>query len=87
MTSIPFWYGYLCATSGTAALYFVKYWRVTHDRLFLAFATAFVLLAANWAVLSVTNPSDDTRHYVYVIRLFAFGVLLVGIMDKNRRAR
>jgi Na+/melibiose symporter-like transporter len=84
MTSHHFWSGYLVALAATAALYFVKYWRATSDRLFLTFAGAFALLGANWAVLAFSQTSDETRHYLYVIRLLAFSVIVLGIFDKNR---
>jgi hypothetical protein len=76
--------------SGTAvicwvvALFFLRFWKDTADRLFLFFALAFAVFGTNWAALQIMNPPGESRHYYYVIRLAAFLLLLVGIVDKNR---
>ena len=43
------------------------------------------MLALNWTVLALGRPSDESRHWVYVIRLAAYLLLIAGIVDKNRR--
>ena len=88
MTPSPmllFLWGALTMVSATIGLMFLKFWRRTGDRLFALFGTAFFVFALNWLVLAVVQPSDESRHYVYLIRLFAFVLLLIGIIDKNRR--
>ncbi len=74
----------LCIVAG---LFFVRYWRTTRDRFFLGFAFAFGLLAVNWSAVAVAHPSTESRHWVYVIRLIAFLLILVSIVQKNRRKR
>jgi hypothetical protein len=32
------------------------------------------------------DPTLELQHYVYLIRLFTFLLLIVGIVDKNRRS-
>lgn len=71
----------------TAVGFFLRFWRQSNDRLFAAFAIAFGLLAANWVGLAEIAPRHESRHYIYVLRLMAFTILLVGILDKNRRPR
>jgi hypothetical protein len=71
--------GYLIAT-----LFFLAFWRDTRDRLFGFFAGAFALLALQrlalaWAVVA----QRDTTVY-YMLRLAAFLLILVAILDKNR---
>jgi hypothetical protein len=78
-------WGALTMVSATIGLMFLKFWRRTGDRLFALFGTAFFVFGINWLVLAVVQPSDESRHYAYLIRLFAFVLLLVGIIDKNRR--
>jgi hypothetical protein len=78
-------WGALTMVSATIGLMFLKFWRRTGDRLFALFGTAFFVFALNWLVLAAVQPSDESRHYAYLIRLFAFVLLLVGIVDKNRR--
>jgi Family of unknown function (DUF5985) len=64
----------------------VRFWRTTRDRLFLFFAGAFATLALNRVSLALVDPALELQHYVYLVRLFAFLLLIVGIVDKNRRA-
>jgi hypothetical protein len=44
------------------------------------------MLALNWIVLGVANPDRETVFYVYLLRLAAFVLIIVGIVDRNRRA-
>jgi hypothetical protein len=69
-----------CAAAG---LFFIRFWRKTHDRLFAIFALAFWCLGANWLALAFINR-DEVRTWLYVIRLAAFVLILIGIADKNR---
>jgi hypothetical protein len=80
-----FLYGVLTGLAFVAGVFFVRYWRTSNDRFFMFLAVTFRSLAANWASL-VWNPSEEHAAYIYLPRLFAFGTLLVGIADKNRRA-
>jgi hypothetical protein len=70
-----------------ASLFFLRYWKVTGDRLFAFFAAAFGLLALNWLALSAIDPAFEARHLIYLLRLSAFVVMIVGIVDKNRARR
>jgi hypothetical protein len=81
-------YQYLCGalamSAVVVALFFLRFWRVSRDRLFVYFTAAFVLLAANWTALAAIAPSRESRHFVYLIRLVAFLLLAFGIWDKNK---
>lgn len=70
-----------------AGLFFLKFWRETRDRLFLAFAGAFVLLVVQrvWLALSAADP--DAALPLYGLRLLAFVVIAAAILDKNRSGR
>jgi hypothetical protein len=65
-------------------LFFLRFWRETRDRLFLIFAGAFWILGAQRLalVLSRGMVEDDTG--LYLVRLFAFLLILGAIVDKNR---
>jgi Family of unknown function (DUF5985) len=82
-----FAWGVLAMASLIAALFFLRYWRATRERLFAFFALAFVGLATNWTVLAIVDhPVDEARQaHAYIIRLVAFVILIIGIIDKNRR--
>ena len=83
----PFLWGAEAMASLTAALLFLRFWRLTRDRLFTFFSLAFCSLALNWIVLAVDNAPAEEHHYVYLLRLAAFMLIIIGIIDKNRRAR
>ncbi|HEX6157855.1 MAG TPA: DUF5985 family protein [Burkholderiales bacterium] len=68
-----------------AAGFFARFWRQTADRLFLAFAAAFVLLALNQALAQWLGAADDRVAYTYLLRVLAFGLILLAIVDKNLR--
>ena len=82
---------FLQAVSATGALvaglFFFRFWRETHDRLFAFFGTAFWLLALSWTLLGLFSPAEEMRPYIYAIRLVAFLLIIVGIIDKNRASR
>lgn len=67
-----------------AALFFLRFYRDTRDRLFAMFAAAFFILALNRIAIAILNPPDEVSALFYVIRLLAFLLILVAIIDKNR---
>lgn len=66
-----------------AAGFFARFWRQTADRLFLAFAIAFVLLALNQALAQWLGAADERVGYTYLLRVLGFVLILVAIVDKN----
>jgi peptidoglycan/LPS O-acetylase OafA/YrhL len=66
-----------------AAVFFTRFWRRTHDRLFLAFAAAFALLALNQALAYWLGAADERVGYAYVLRVLGFLLILAAIVDKN----
>ncbi len=68
------------------ALFFLRFWRKTRDRLFAIFAIAFSLLGANWLLLAFTEQ-DEINTWYYAVRLVAFVLILFAIIDKNRAGR
>ena len=82
-----FGHGALAMASAIAGVSFLKFWRISRDRFFLFFSGAFWVLGLNWTVLTLAQPADETRHLVYVIRLAAFVLILIAIVDKNRQRK
>jgi uncharacterized membrane protein HdeD (DUF308 family) len=75
--------GVIAASSITAAVFFLKFWKRTHDSLFLAFGVAFLIEGVNRiAVLGVERPNEGSP-WTYVVRLIAFLIILAGILHKN----
>ncbi|HWM44213.1 MAG TPA: DUF5985 family protein [Burkholderiales bacterium] len=66
-----------------AAGFFARFWRKTADRLFLAFAVAFVLLALNQALAQWLGAADERLGYTYLLRVLGFVLILGAIVDKN----
>ncbi len=69
-----------------AAVFFLRFWRETQDRLFVHFAIAFGGLALNRALLAYFTPDRESQPYIYLIRLAAFILIAWAVIDKNRRA-
>jgi hypothetical protein len=72
-------------SSAIASLLFLRYGRLTRERLFLYFAAAFLSMTLNWVGLALIEPNTEKRHLAYILRLLAFVLILVGIVDKNLR--
>ena len=68
-----------------AGLFFLRFWKRTHEGLFLAFALAFWLLGLGQALLAFTNIPVEERSWLYLLRLAAFSLILCAIWLKNRR--
>jgi hypothetical protein len=79
--------GALAALSGVAGLFFLRYWRLSGDRLFIFFAAAFWMMGINWGAVAAIAPTQEYRHYFYLFRLVAFVLIAVAIIDKNRKDR
>ncbi len=76
--------GVLAMASFVATLFFLKFWRSTHDRFFLLFAGAFGIETIGRTGLALTNPSLESFPTFYLMRLVAFGLIFVAVFDKNR---
>ncbi len=79
--------GALAAGYLVAALFFLRFWRETRDRLFLAFAVSFTLLAVQRVALALVAGTADAALPLYGLRALAFLLLIAAIIDKNRPAR
>jgi hypothetical protein len=66
-----------------AALFFLRFWKRTGERLFVAFAVAFFLLALNQAAAQWLGAADERVGYTYLLRVLGFVLILAAIVDKN----
>ena len=81
-----FFEGVIATTSLAAGLFFLRFWRDTRDSLFLAFSVAFFIEGLNRCVrIFFINPSEASP-WVFIVRAFAFLIILAGIVNKNRRS-
>lgn len=69
-----------------SAGFFFRFWRKTADRLFLAFAAAFVLFALNQLLGAALVVRTEPSSLIYVLRVLGFILILAAIVDKNTRA-
>ena len=69
-----------------AAGFFLRFWRKTADRLFLAFAAAFVLFALNQGFAAWLTVVLEPSSLIYGLRVLGFILILAAIVDKNTTA-
>jgi hypothetical protein len=67
-----------------AGLFFLRFWRETRDRLFLIFTGAFWVLGLQRVALVFSGDMVEDHTGLYLVRLFAFLLILGAIVDKNR---
>jgi hypothetical protein len=87
--------GFAAASFLASAVFFLKFWRASREKLFLYFAAAFGLLGAErivGALLSAANGYsadyiDNARSWIYLFRLLAFAALIYGIVRKHLSER
>jgi hypothetical protein len=84
---IAFLTGAVAMGALVASLFFLRFWRKTHDRFFLGFAVAFLLLALNQALAFWIGAAHEGVGYTYLLRVIAFALILAAIIDKNVSSR
>jgi hypothetical protein len=85
MTLLDFLAGAVTFGFVLSSVYFLRFWRRTGDSLFLTFGAAFFLLGLGQALLTLANVPVEERSWLYLIRLAAFGLILLAILRKNSR--
>lgn len=75
--------GAIAACCVVAGLLFLRFWRLSGDRLFSLFSIAFWIFAVNWALLALGGP---LAQHLYILRFLTFLIIAVAIVDKNRRS-
>ena len=71
-----------CAAIG---MFFLKFWKNTRDRLFALFAVAFWMLAVDRIIINAIGQTETSSPEEYLPRLGAFLVIIVAIIEKNRK--
>lgn len=75
--------GAVAMASLVAALFFLKFWTKTRDRLFLFFAIAFFVDALSRFILGFGNIDNEHEPLFYLGRLVTFGLIIFAVVDKN----
>lgn len=76
--------GVIVTASLTAGIFFLKFWRRTGDRLFLAFSVAFIIEGLNRISFLFVDRPNEGNPVIYTVRLLAFLLILAAIVWKNR---
>ena len=87
MTLYDFLSGAVALGFAACALFFLRFWKRTHEELFLAFAIAFLLLGTGQTILALGSIPTEERGSIYLFRLVAFLLILLAIYRKNRQSR
>jgi uncharacterized membrane protein YhfC len=66
------------------ALFFLRFWRSTHDSFFIYFALSFALEALGRGAAALMQVGDENPAF-YGVRVIAYGLIIVAIWQKNRR--
>lgn len=83
-TAVDFVSGATAVACFAIAIFFLRFWQRSGDRLFGFFALAFLVFAGNRIVLTAVDDVSEAGTAVYVLRFLAFLVLALAILDKNR---
>lgn len=86
MVMNEFLLGAISMASLVASLFFLRFWRQTRDRFFILFALAFLIDALDRMALGIFDWIFEEQEPVYYfVRLFAYSLIVVAIIDKNLR--
>ena len=68
-----------------SALFFLRFWTRTRDPLFAIFSLSFAILSLErWILFLTYHGEDESQAVVYLMRAFAFGLIIYGVVQKNR---
>ena len=75
--------GFVTACSLVAGLFFLRFWRDTHDLLFLGFSAFFAIEGVSEALsLTLPHPNQGAL-WLFLLRLVATLAVLTAILWKN----
>lgn len=83
----PLLLGAIAALCFVAGLFFLRYWRSTRDRFFLFLMSAFWIEGVNRLHIGWTGSWSEDGPTHYIVRLLAYGLIVLAILDKNRPGR
>jgi hypothetical protein len=82
-TMIDFLLGATTTANMVLALIFLRFYRRVRDRFFLYFTAAFALEGVSQLCIWAFGPYIEHGVTVFVIRLVAYSLILLAILDKN----
>jgi hypothetical protein len=79
--------GAIAAGSFIAGLFFFRFWRTTRDSFFLYFTASFWIEGVNRVALGLASASSELQPVFYLVRVVAYGLIVVAILQKNAERR
>jgi hypothetical protein len=70
-----------------AALFFVRFWKMTGDRFFLFFSASFLAIGVSRLVVDEGIPPFGLETMGYSMRILSYLFIIAGILYKNRGTR
>jgi hypothetical protein len=77
--------GAIAAFSLIIGLFFLRFWKTTGDRFFLFFALSFLIEGVDRVALYFLFEFREASPIYYLIRLVAYGFIVVAIVEKNKK--
>jgi uncharacterized membrane protein HdeD (DUF308 family) len=84
-TAANFLQGAIMVCAFVSSLYFLRFWKDTHDSLFAYFAASFFLLGL--VRICLTFSPEEAKTGLYWLRFLGFLLIIFAIIDKNRPGR
>ena len=75
--------GLIAMCFAAVGLCFARFWSLNRDPLFIAFALAFWLLAAQHVLVGLALVPREEQSWIYLLRVAAFILIAVAILRKN----
>lgn len=76
--------GVIVAICWVIAVFFLKFWITSKDRLFAILSASFVVLGIERIVLVFFDSGTEGLPLTYFARLVAFGLIIFAVVDRNR---
>ena len=78
--------GAIAMATTLVGLIFLRHWQDSRDRFFLFFALSFFLEGGNRVALAFSLAPHEGIPWHYLVRLAAYVLIILAILDKNRPA-
>ena len=66
------------------AVFFLRFWRESHDGLFAWLASGFLVFAINYGALGAFPAANEQQPYLIALRVAGFMAVIIGVVLKER---
>ena len=78
--------GALAMATTAVGLIFLRLWQDSRDRFYFFFALSFFVQALNRVAIALSASPQEGIPWHYLVRLAAYVLIILAILDKNRPA-